>query len=134
MSIHTNHPQPLETFDEGEVAQVSLKVFSGLTQAWDLSRDQALMLLGCPNEQTLNGWRDDSISPLPNDALERISVLLGIYKATHSLLPLTEHANAWLKRPNAAFDGDSALDVMLNGRLEDLYRVRRYLDAMLCYD
>ncbi len=36
---------------------------------------------------------------------------------------------AWIKAPNAAFGGVSALDVMGGGELTDLMRVRRYLDA-----
>ena len=32
-------------------------------------------------------------------------------------------------QPNKAFDGKSALDVMMNGYLTDLMRVRNYLDA-----
>ena len=36
---------------------------------------------------------------------------------------------AWIKAPNQAFDGGSALAVMLKGELTDLMRVRRYLDA-----
>ncbi|WP_148359223.1 MbcA/ParS/Xre antitoxin family protein, partial [Acidocella aminolytica] len=35
----------------------------------------------------------------------------------------------WIKAPNAAFSGRSALDVMLHGELTDLMRVRHYLDA-----
>lgn len=35
----------------------------------------------------------------------------------------------WIKRANAAFGGASALDIIRNGQLMDLYRVRRYLDA-----
>lgn len=44
---------------------------------------------------------------------------------------MTERAHAGLKRHNTAFGSDSALDVMLKGGLEGLYRVRRYLDEML---
>jgi hypothetical protein len=36
---------------------------------------------------------------------------------------------AWIKAPNAASANRSALDVMLEGELTDLMRVRRYLDA-----
>jgi hypothetical protein len=31
--------------------------------------------------------------------------------------------------PNDFFNGDSALDVMLGGKVIDIYAVRRYLDA-----
>ena len=35
----------------------------------------------------------------------------------------------WVKKPNQAFGGQRALDVMLGGYLTDLFRVRAYLDA-----
>ena len=34
-----------------------------------------------------------------------------------------------IKRPNEAFSGATALDVMLGGQLTDLMRVRRYVDS-----
>ena len=63
--------------------------------------------------------------------LERISYVLGIYKALQILLPETERADAWVTTPNAAplFGGDSALTRMLGGNVGDLYAVRQYLDA-----
>ncbi|HQZ88259.1 MAG TPA: MbcA/ParS/Xre antitoxin family protein, partial [Gammaproteobacteria bacterium] len=40
-------------------------------------------------------------------------------------------ANEWIKKPNSAplFNGRSALDKMLAGKVIDLADVRRYLDA-----
>ena len=57
--------------------------------------------------------------------------MLGIYKALQILLPDPAAADAWVKRPNAAplFNGRSALDLMLSGRVADLFLVRQFLDA-----
>ena len=65
------------------------------------------------------------------DALERISYLLGIFKALHILLPDEEAADAWVRKPNTAplFAGTSALERMMSGQVSDLYVVRQYLDA-----
>ena len=56
-------------------------------------------------------------------------MLIGIREATHVLLPIAERANAWVKRPNSEFGGRSALDIMMMGRVENLYQVRRLLEA-----
>jgi hypothetical protein len=40
-----------------------------------------------------------------------------------------EPGYAWIKRPNTAFGGHSALDKMLQGAPTDLADVRRYLEA-----
>ena len=56
---------------------------------------------------------------------------MGIYKALHILLPSELAANDWIHKPNDAplFNGKSALEKMLQGRVVDLVDVRRYLDA-----
>ncbi|MCB2061385.1 MAG: DUF2384 domain-containing protein, partial [Novosphingobium sp.] len=36
---------------------------------------------------------------------------------------------SWIRTENAAFDGVSALHLMLSGDLTNIMRVRRYLDA-----
>jgi len=64
-----------------------------------------------------------------SDTTERISHLGAIFKDLAILLETPEAADRWLKAPNRYFDGHSALDVMLEGRLADIIRVRQYLDA-----
>ena len=63
--------------------------------------------------------------------LERISYVLGIYKALQILIPDEARADAWIATPNTAplFGGHSALERMLGGNVGDLYAVRQYLDA-----
>ena len=63
--------------------------------------------------------------------MERISYILGIYKALHLLFTEPSQANSWVRRSNAApmFGGKSALERMISGRLTDLSAVRQYLDA-----
>jgi hypothetical protein len=69
---------------------------------------------------------------LSHDTLERISYILGIYKALEILLPNSKAADQWVKQANTAplFQGKSALQRMLSGNVGDLYVVRQYLDAM----
>ena len=54
---------------------------------------------------------------------------MGIYKGTRYLFTEADRAYAWIKKPNRAFNGQSALDRMLGGAPEDLAAVRNYLDA-----
>jgi hypothetical protein len=121
--------RPLESFAPAEVDSVALKAFFSLAGEWGLRREEQVLLLGDPSERTFYRWRAGKVAGLPKDTLERISVLLGIYKAINILLPVRERAASWMRKPNKAFGGASALDVMLQGRVDDLYHVRRYLDA-----
>ncbi len=128
-NIQSGSPESLADFDAAEVNRVALSAFFSLSEAWGLTRAQSIVLLGSPSERTFYRWRSGDVAALPADTLERISVLLGIHKALHILLPEPDRANAWVKRANTAFDGASALDVMTRGRVEHLYSVRRHLDA-----
>lgn len=108
---------------------VAAKMFFRLATEWGLNRQQQIALLGNPSERTFYRWRSGHVAHLPHDTLERISVLIGIREATHVLLPVPDRANAWVKRPNEAFGGRSALEIMLFGRVEHLYQVRRLLES-----
>lgn len=109
---------------------VALKAFFNITHKWGLSSEQESTLLGVPLS-TLYRWKSKKDGALMLDTLERISYILGIYKALRILLPTEERSNKWLKKPNSAplFNGNTALDKLLKGRVIDLADVRRYLDA-----
>ena len=108
-----------------------LRAFGRIADLWDLSIAEQLTLLGLSSRSTYFKWRKEPQVRLPRDTLERISYLLGIYKALQLLLPDTRAADEWIRRPNeaAVFGGRSALDRMLSGNVADLYIVRQYLDA-----
>ena len=115
------------------MSAAAVKAFGNIAQLWELDIDQQLALLGDPPRSTYYKWKKQpGAARLPRDTLERISYLLGIYKALQILLPDQKAADAWIKKPNTSplFGGKSALDRMLSGNVADLYVVRQYLDAM----
>jgi uncharacterized protein (DUF2384 family) len=118
-------------FDSEELGATALTAFFNITAAWGLSAEEERTLLGSPPRSTFFKWKSEKSARLSPDTLERISYIMGIYKALRILLPTEEAANHWIKKPNAArgFNGKSALDRMLAGRVIDLADVRRYLDA-----
>src|SRR5690554_574903 len=114
-----------------DLAAPALKAFFNITGRWGLSNEQERLLLGSPGRSTFYRWKRDLSGQLPHDVLERISYLLGIYKALHLLFPDEGQADGWVRRANTAplFGGRSALDRMLGGQVADLFVVRQYLDA-----
>ena len=106
----------------------AMEAFQGLADLWQLSTEDQLLLLGSPGRSTFFKWKKDGGS-LPRDTVERISHLLAIHKALEILLPETRAADGWIRRPNAQFNGQGALDVMRGGQVIDIYRVRQYVDA-----
>ncbi len=114
-----------------DLAPVALRTFFRIIDAWGLTATDARLLLGTPPSSTYYKWRSGDVKHVPRDLLERVSYILGIYKALQILLPLPSAADEWITRPNDApiFAGRSALDVMRSGNVADLYLVRQYLDA-----
>jgi hypothetical protein len=125
-------PKPQHaSFDAADLGATALTAFFNITAAWGLSAEEERTLLGSPARSTFFKWKSERAARLSADTLERISYVMGIYKALRILLPTEEAANDWIKKPNTArgFNGKSALDRMLAGRVIDLADVRRYLDA-----
>lgn len=121
------------TVSPAEMAAAGLRAFTRLAEAWQLTVDEQIRLLGEPARSTFFAWRKHpERASLPRDTLERLSNLLGIWKSLQILLPDPAAADAWVRRPNAAppFGGRSALDRMLAGNVSDLHLVRRYLDGV----
>jgi uncharacterized protein (DUF2384 family) len=124
-------PADLPSFDSEALGATALTAFFNITAGWGLSAEEERTLLGSPPRSTFFKWKSEKTVRLSPDTLERISYVMGIYKALRILLPTEEAANEWVKKPNAAhgFNGKSALERMLAGRVMDLADVRRYLDA-----
>jgi len=117
--------------DRKELSGPALRTFFRIAAIWDLSVQEQMTLLGLTARSTFFKWKKDPNTVLPKDTLERISYVLGVYKALQLLLPDEKAADRWVRRPNAAplFSGRSALDRMLSGQVADLFVVRQYLDA-----
>lgn len=111
----------------------AFRAFLRIAELWRLGVEEQLVLLGRPARSTYFKWKKDGAAQLGADTLERLSYVLGIYKALQILFPVAERADDWVRRPNDAppFGGRSALERMLGGRVADLYVVRQYLDAQL---
>lgn len=110
----------------------ALKFFFRIADLWKLSAPESRVLLGSIPGSTYYKYADAPDSAkLSRDTLERISHIVGIFKAINILLPRNESADAWIRRANNAplFKGRSALDFMLAGSFEHIVAVRRYLDG-----
>ena len=54
---------------------------------------------------------------------------MGIHKSLRYLFPDPSQGYAWIRKPNQAFGGLSALNRLLAGSNTDLTAVRDYIDA-----
>ena len=117
--------------DSKRASGPALRTFDKIADKWELKPGERLALLGLPRSTYFKYLKEPGAARLSQDTLERISYVLGIYKALQILLPRKDAANKWVKQPNKAaeFKGSSPLALMLGGKVANLYHVRRYLDG-----
>jgi uncharacterized protein (DUF2384 family) len=117
-------PDPITDAEAGALFRAALQLFA----RWGLTDSEAATLLDTP-VRSYRRWKVEGPGRLSRDARARLSNLMGIHKALRIVFAEPQRGYTWIKAPNAAFDGRSALEVMLGGELTDIMRVRRYLDA-----
>ena len=117
-------PDPITDAEAAAMFRASLNLF----RLWGVTDDQATTILDLPR-RTFARWKAGDLGRIGRDGKARLSNLIGIHKALKIVFHDAGRGYAWIKASNEAFEGRSALDIMLGGELTDLMRVRRYLDA-----
>lgn len=117
-------PEPITDEEAAAMFRAALNLF----RLWGVTDDQAAIILDLPR-RTFARWKAGDAGRIGRDGKARLSNLIGIHKALKIIFREPARGYAWMRSPNDAFGGRSALDVLLGGELTDLMRVRRYLDA-----
>ena len=132
---NTNQNLRQEIIAAGEITDAEsgamIRAFFNLAKRWALTDRQGRILLGSPAARTFARWKAGQTEPsrISRDTRERLSILMGIHKNLRYLFSDPSRGYAWLRKPNQAFGGASALDRLLAGSITDLAAVRTYLDA-----
>lgn len=109
----------------------ALRTVLNILDTWDVAVVDRVAMLGC-SRSTYNQWlRTRELGDTSRDTVERLSYILGIWKALAILFPQPEMATDWIRRPNSSttFGNETPLRVMSRGQVADLYRVRHFLDG-----
>ena len=127
----TNSHDRLDPKVRQRLSGPGLRAFFTITERWGMTAKGQRILLGSVPESTFHHWKSGKHGTLSYDQLERISLVLGIHKALTLLFADEETGLTWLRQPNGerTFGGKTPLERMQVGSIDDLYRVRRYLDA-----
>lgn len=126
--LYQANPNPKAKLDDPRASTVAKHAFFRVMELWGVTNEDAQVLLGSPGRSTYFSWKKGQGGALPRDTFERISYVLGIYKALQILFVDPVQADAWVSKANDAFGGRSALDRMVAGNISDLHAVRAYLD------
>lgn len=106
-----------------------LCIIDRLCAFWMVTERQKARLLGLSDEETVATLKRLPLKAVSSEVIERIAILLEIFGAVNSLLPVAERADTWMRVPNKAspFGGQSALAFMLDKGLPGLRATRDYL-------
>ncbi len=128
-TIHPTTARPdLPSITEEEAAALA-RTTVNLFRVWQLSDIEARTLLGDMAQRTWARWKEGSISRIDRDLRARMAILMGIHKGLRYLFSDPARGYNWIRKPNTAFNGQSALDIMMRGEITDLIDLRSYLDA-----
>jgi uncharacterized protein (DUF2384 family) len=111
--------------EAGALARTTVNLF----KVWNLSDAEACTLLGGMSSRTWARWKDGNIGRIDRDLRMRMAHLMAIHKGLRYLFKDPARGYAWIRKPNGAFGGQSALDLMLRGDMSDLSALREWIDA-----
>jgi uncharacterized protein (DUF2384 family) len=112
-----------------ESQRLAMVGFVRIMELWGVGNAEMRRILGSPPERTFYEWKAGRTRRLPEDTIRRIGYVAGIYKALQILYSDPADADAWVKKPNRSFAGQTPLERMAAGDVTDLAAVRSYLDA-----
>jgi hypothetical protein len=128
-------PPPPNLADAGTRARLTPAAVDGvvrLAEIWRLTTVDVSALLGDLSERTWFRMKNGEWSgTLSQDALTRVSVLIGIFKGLRLLFsePLSDE---WVRLLNKGplYGGRRPLDAMIEGGIPKMLEVRRHIDAL----
>jgi len=125
-AMHDRHPSLPD-----DISGAIRTVFH-ILDAWQATPQQCESILGITAADH-EAWRDQAPTQLDQDHLERISYVLGIWKALRMLFPDNAGYKRWPQTPNQAplFNGDLPIVIMSQGDKASLARVRAWLDSWI---
>src|SRR5277367_5264961 len=112
------------------LSPAAVKGFLRIMERWGVKDPEARQLLGGISTGSYYNWKRQPERILDQDALTRISLLVGIFKALN-ILYSEQLADAWVTLPNKnpMFRGATPLSYMIQRGQPGMVHVRQLLDA-----
>ena len=127
--LDKSHPDARRADITQQEAAAMLRAAFNLFARWQLDQNQARRLLGSPSERTFQRWKAGEVAAVPHDTICRLADLMGIHKALRYMFAEPQRGYDWVRKPNAAFGGHSAIDRMMQGAPTDIAALRAFLDS-----
>lgn len=125
-SALAHEPAPrLKARKTGEV-----QFFEKLLDVWGLDEQQGGVLLGFPKVEYVRDLLSGAASLRNRDAKDRLRNLIEIRTALDALYRDGTVEREWLREPQPDLEGMSPLDLLLEGSMENLLRVRQFVEYL----
>lgn len=112
-----------------EEASAAARAVIKLFEKWGVTDAVAREILGGLSARTYARWKAGDHGRIDRDLATRLSLLMGIHKGLRILFTQAERGYAWVSKPNDTFGGRTPVEIMAEGSIFSLARVRSYLDA-----
>lgn len=111
--------------------QSAFKTVITILNKWQCNTEEMQILLGLKRSTLFKYKNNPDNALISQDLAERLSYLLNIHAALRILFENPESIYGWVRKPNHApfFNGQSAMAIMLQGRVVDLWAVASRLNA-----
>ena len=109
----------------------AFKAVLNILSKWQCSTEETQTLLGLKRSTLFKYKSMPEKATISPDLTERLSYLLNIHAALRILFSNPDSVYGWVRKPNQGpfFNGKSAMDIMLQGRVVDLWSVASRLNA-----
>ncbi len=111
--------------------QAAFKAVISILEKWQCSTEEMQTLLGLKRSTLFKYKGDPAKALISRDLAERLSYLLNIHAALRILFSHPDSVYGWVRKPNQApfFNGQSAMAIMMQGRVVDLWSIASRLNA-----
>lgn len=112
-----------------EVSNTALSAFWNIMDQWGVKSEDQIALISIKTDLSCDELKAINVSSLSSEMIEKIALVLKIYKYLEILIPNREQSRAWINKSNDAFDGKTALMVILSDNENGLLTVVEYLNS-----
>ena len=124
MATSSEVPQ-ITTAEAEATARAAVKLFEN----WKFSDMAAREVLGGLTARMYERWKAGNPGHIDKDLATLLSLLMGIHRRLRYLFTNSKRGYDWIGKPNYVFGGRSPAEVIGQGDISSLARVRDYLDG-----
>lgn len=126
--------QELSPDDKIEITRSVMRILD----EWEISGEGIIRLLGLPEDtrnRHLEKYRHKTAFPDDPELWRRLEHVIGIADALRTTYPLNGRVGVlWLHKPHRRFRGRTPIQIMVEGGLNGMHRVRSDLDCSYAWD